>query len=288
MRASAQSATLLAMETPHSRLGWLALCVAPLTTMGCGPARAAGAPIGPQVFGGQGAQIAAPDERPLPPASRTPEGSPEAGPCGRESPPTDAALLDDFEDGDGKLFKGFEREGFWFSVDDKTEGSRILPNGTFAAVLLPAAEATPDNRYAAHLSASGQKQWGAAWGATLAWVRRGVRCPVNLSAFTGLRFRAKGPGTIRVALAVPEVQSREYGGVCADRCYDSHGKSFTLGDRWETYSVRWDRVEQEGWGAEARFTPSRIVQLLIKATPRNLPIDFWVDDLELIPREPGR
>jgi hypothetical protein len=255
----------------------MALCLGALAA-GC-----AGA--GREVFGGQGAQIATLDERPLPAAESAPEAS---GPCGRESPPSDAALVDDFEDGDGKLFKGFEREGYWFSVGDKTEGSVVKPSGTFAAELLPATDATHDNRYAAHLSASGQKDWGVAWGATLAWVRKGVRCPLNLSAFAGLRFRAKGPGTIRAVLAVPEVQAKEYGGVCTERCYDAHGKVFMLSDHWETYTMRWDRVQQEGWGAEARFTPSRLVQFLIKVAPKSLPIDFWVDDVELIPKDAGR
>jgi hypothetical protein len=231
------------------------------------------------VFGGRGAPAL--DEKPLPAADREPE---PVGPCGRAAPPSDTTLLDDFEDGDGTVFKGFEREGYWFSVSDKTAGSVIKPDGTFRAELLPAADATPDNRYAAHLVASGQSQWGATWGATLAWRKDGVRCPLNLSGFAGLRFRAKGPGTIRMGFAVPEVQAKEYGGTCTDRCYDFHGKVFRLGDRWESYTVRWERVQQGGWGREARFTPSRLVQLNIKVDLKDLPADFWIDDLELIPQ----
>jgi hypothetical protein len=237
------------------------------------------------VFGGQGAQVATADERPLPPAD---SGAELSGPCGRAAPASDTALLDDFEDGDGTLFKGFEREGYWFSVGDKTDGSVVKPNGKFLAELLPQAEATHENRYAAHLTASGQKDWGAAWGSTLAWVRNGVRCPLNLSAFGGVRFRAKGPDTIRVVLAVPEVQAKEYGGVCTARCYDAHGKPFVLGDRWDSYVMRWDRLQQEGWGVEARFTPARLVQFLVKVTPKSLPIDFWIDDIELIPKDGGQ
>jgi hypothetical protein len=232
----------------------------------------------PLLFGGQGARIASPDEKPLPAA----DSARDAGPCGRESPASDTALLDDFEDGDGKIFKGFEREGYWFTTSDKTEGALAKPIGNFAAELLPPKESTPENRYAAHLSASGQKDWGVLWGTTLAWVRKGIRCPVNLSSFAGLRFRAKGPGTIRVALSVPEVQAKEYGGLCLERCYDAHGRVFTLSDRWETYTLRWDRMEQEGWGAEARFTPSRLVSFMFKVAVKNLPIDFWVDDIELV------
>jgi len=250
----------------------------------CGCAQTEAASRAPAIFGGRGARIAALDEKPLPPVESAPEA---ASPCGREAPPSETALLDDFEDGDNALFRGFEREGYWFSAGDKTEGSVLEPNGSFAAELLPPAEATRENRYAAHFHASGQKEWGATWGSTLAWTRKGLRCPLNLSRFAGMRFRAKGPGTIRVALVVPEVQAKEYRGTCTDRCYDYHGKVFTLSDRWESYGVRWDRLQQGGWGTEARFTPSRIVQLSINVSVTSLPIDFWVDDFELIPKDTG-
>lgn len=262
--------------------GWLAWVSAGTLVLGC--VQREEGPKPPVVFGGEGARVSTLDEKPLPATDQTPEAK---GPCGREAPPSDTALLDDFEDGDGTLFKGFEREGYWFTVSDSTPGSVLSPVGTFAAELLPAAEGSRDNRYAAHLSASGQKQWGATWGSTLAWTKKGIHCPLNLSGFAGLRFRAKGPGRIRVALAVPEVMPKEYSGTCADRCYDFHGKPLTLSDHWEAYSMRWDRVQQEGWGAEARFTPSRVVQLSIKADLKSLPSDFWVDDLELIPKDEG-
>jgi hypothetical protein len=164
----------------------------------------------------------------------------------------------------------------------------IKPIGKFTAELLPAAEATKENRYAAQFSASGQKDWGASWGSTLTWTKKGIHCPLNLSGFAGVRFRAKGPGRIQMALAVPEVMPKEYRGTCVDHCYDFHGKMFTLSDHWEAYTMRWERLQQGGWGVEARFTPSRIVQLNIKASVETLPIDFWVDDLELIPKDEGK
>ena len=81
-------------------------------------------PQSPKVFGGQGA--ASLDEKPLPAGA----GDPAAlGPCGKSGPASSAALLDDFEDGDGRLFKAFERDGFWFGAGDKTAAFRNFPSG---------------------------------------------------------------------------------------------------------------------------------------------------------------
>lgn len=235
----------------------------------------------PAVFGGKGAQVAGLDEKPLPAGA----GSPDTlGPCGKSTPASDAQLIDDFEDGDDHIFKGFQRDGYWFAASDKTEGSTISPSSPFAAELLPPAEATKDNRYAVHFTAAGEKNWGAVWGTALQWTKDGIKCPLNVSGFAGVRFRAKGPGSVRVALAVPEVTPKDQGGSCAERCYDAHGKLFLLTEKWETYEMRWEKLQQGGWGTEARFTPERIVNITFNVDVKSLPIDFWLDDVELIPK----
>ena len=233
---------------------------------------------GPGVFGGKGASV---DEKPLPEGA----GKPDAlGPCGKDGPVSDAQLIDDFEDGNDRIFKAFRRDGFWFAASDKTEGSTITPFAPFAAELLSAAESTKDNRYAAHLTAAGEKDWGVVWGAQLSWTREGIKCPLNVSGFAGVRFRAKGPGKIRLSIAVPEVTPKDGGGNCAERCYDAHGKIFLLSNAWDSYEMRWEKVQQGGWGTEARFTPERVVNLGINVNVKDLPIDLWIDDVELIPK----
>lgn len=273
----------MSCDTPSSP-AWLQVVAPPLglaVALGLLLLSCQQADKGPSVFGGQGAKL---DEKPLPEGA----GKPEAlGPCGKAGPVSDAQVIDDFEDGNDRIFKGFERDGFWFSASDKTEGSTITPNAPFAAELLPAAESNKDNRYAAHLTAAGEKNWGVVWGAQLSWTREGLKCPLNVSGFSGVRFRAKGPGKIRVSLAVPEVTPKDSGGTCADRCYDAHGKLFLLSDAWDTYEMRWEKMQQGGWGTEARFTPERVVNIAINADPASLPLDLWLDDVELIPKTPA-
>jgi hypothetical protein len=237
----------------------------------------------PTVFGGQGAQVASADEKPLPAGAGALE---PVGPCGKGGPVSDAPLVDDFEDGDARIFKAFERDGFWFTAGDNTPGSSVSPSGTFAPELLSGAESTKDNHYAVHFKASGQTQWGAVLGTALNWTQKGLRCPMNLSGFAGLRFRAKGPGSVRVSLGVPEVVPKDGGGTCTDGCYDAHGKLFLLTEAWDTYEVRWEKLAQAGWGTDARFTPERIVSLNFSATVQALPLDIWIDDIELLAKAP--
>jgi hypothetical protein len=105
LRSSLAFASLWPMRAFHPVHGWFA-CAGALV---CGCVQSEAGPKPPAVFGGVGAQVATLDEKPLPAVDKVPEAT---GPCGREAPPSDTALLDDFEDGDGTLFKGFEREGY--------------------------------------------------------------------------------------------------------------------------------------------------------------------------------
>ena len=87
---------------------------------------------------------------------------------------------------------------------------------------------------------------------------------------------------MRVSVAVPEVTPKDGGGTCTDNCYDAHGKLILLSNAWDTYELRWDRIAQRGWGTEARFTPERIVNIGFNVDVKDLPIDLWIDDVEMI------
>jgi hypothetical protein len=230
------------------------------------------------VFGGTGALV---KELPLAPAP----ASSGTGPCAQGVPPSDVALVDDFEDGDNKPFKGYHREAWWFTVSDHTEGSKLSPDGKFAPARLAAAESNPpDNLFAAHVEASGQTEWGALFATTLRWSDAGVRCPLNVSAFRGVKFRAKGPGSVRFKVDVPGTTPTDYGGECAKGCYDAPGKVITLSDHWDEYVVPWDRLQQGGWGTEVRFDPARVLGVGFAIDVKALPADFWIDDIALIPK----
>ncbi len=61
-----------------------------------------------------------------------------------------------------------------------------------------------------------------------------------------------------------------------------HGKVVYLTNRWDDYLVRWDRLEQQGWGSEAKFDPARVTGFQLAARVQDLPADFWIDDVSFV------
>jgi hypothetical protein len=205
------------------------------------------------------------------------------------APASEDARVEDFEDGDNRLFGGFEREGYWYTATDKTPGSSVFPpEGKFEASKLPEGEATLDNAWAAHFSADGEKDWGATWGTTLRHVGTRAKCSLNVGNFRGLRFRARGKGTVSLRFGMPETVAAEYGGRCVERCWDLHGVTLHLSEGWQVREVRWEQLQQGGWGKSVRFDPKHLLGAEFMAAPANLPADFWIDDLEWIRADAAR
>lgn len=205
------------------------------------------------------------------------------GPCAKAPPPGQDAMLDDFEDGNHQLFKTYHREGWWFTADDGTEGAKVFPEkGEFKATPLPEGESTAENEMALHMAAEGMTNWGVGWGTTLRWKDGGLSCPFNGSHFEGIRFRAKGPGTIKLKINTIETSPPDNGGICKEGCWDAHTKVIRLTEQWQEYFVRWDSLQQEGWGTDSRFDSTRLLALNFTAGPDLLPVDFWVDDVRFI------
>lgn len=233
------------------------------------------------VFGGQGVE---PGAKPLPANMNE---SALRGPCSPAAPPGEALLIDDFEDGDNRPFKEFQREGYWYAAADTTNGEISPKPNAFAAELLAGEESTPQNRMAAHFVASGYSDWGVVWGTSLRWVDAGVKCPFNGTKFLGVKFRARGSGRVRVNFGIPETIPKEYEGICAERCYDTHSRVVTLTPAWETYEVRWAELQQWGWGTQARFDAARILSLQFAVDGKQLPVEVWLDDVAFIESAPA-
>lgn len=231
------------------------------------------------VFGGEGASIEA-QQTPL--SEAPPEQG--SGPCAQAAPASDTVLIEDFEDADHQLFKAFQREGWWYVAVDETQGTIFPTVGEFAATPLPPTEATLENRHALHGKAEGFRDWGVIWGTTTRWVNDGVKCPFNASNFDGMTFRVKGKGSLHLKLGNPATTPPEYEGTCKERCWDAHGMRFPLSDDWQQVVVRWDRVQQGGWGAQAEFDPARLLTMNFSVAGKDLPVEFWLDDLYFLER----
>jgi hypothetical protein len=102
---------------------------------------------------------------------------------------------------------------------------------------------------------------------------------MNASAFAALRLRARGRGKIRVNFGTPDTVPPEEGGKCKQRCWDTHSKVLELTSDWVEYVIPFDRLQQGGWGTQARFDSARLLSLNFSASPEAQPVDFWIDDL---------
>lgn len=258
------------MKTSIALVGLLSLP----SFVGCCPRAAEPEPV----FGGRGANVEGAKSAPL-------EGSAgvvESGPCDAVKPASEQRLIDDFEDADNQMFKTFQRQGWWYVAADQTKGQVFPPIGDFRPTALPENEATPENRYALYGKAEGYEDWGVLWGTTLTWTDGGIKCPLNGSKFEGVRFRAKGNGTLHVKFGNPDTVPTEQEGKCKERCWDTHGMKVSLTEEWQEFTVRYDRLQQGGWGTEAQFDPARLMHLNFSADGKSLPVEFWLDDLEFI------
>jgi hypothetical protein len=203
-------------------------------------------------------------------------GAAAEDPCA-DTPPGSLALIDDFDDGDTVAAPEPNREAYWFLISDESAG-KLEP----AIDFLPT-EGGYRGSKGAHVSASGFDIWGAALVANISH-ETGVRCPFNASRFAGLRFAARGSGRVRVQLAMPEVVDKEFGGKCdpsQQACYDHHGTFVTLSDDFTIHELPWSSLTQRQFGEAVAFNPATIMSLYFSMEAANLPVDMWIDQVEL-------
>lgn len=197
----------------------------------------------------------------------------------------DLALIDDLEDGNAVIAEFEERQGQWSAYNDATSGATQTPAAGKAVT--PEAGGANGSQFALHTSGSGFSEWGA--GIQLDFKNSGSgassREPFDASHYAGISFYAKGSGSPRVELATPATTDSAGGGSCTESCFDTHGKSITLGADWALFTIPFDDLVQEGWGAEAAFSPAELLGLAFKVSgSADAPadFDFWIDDVRFV------
>ena len=81
----------------------------------------------------------------------------------------------------------------------------------------------------------------------------------------------------------PDTTPKENGGKCSDKCWDSYGKLVRIKEGWNQYQIRWNQLQQEGWGTDARFEVERLMNINFSAKTSSLPADVWIDDVRFLP-----
>jgi endoglucanase len=155
-------------------------------------------------------------------------------------------------------------------------GSTIEPKGDFKM----AAGGPEGSKYAARATgktaASGQSIY-----VVLGFALTSSKVPYDARPATGVRFWAKGPARIRFKL--PDVSTAPEGDRCTD-CYNDFGVDLDLSDRWERYTVPFDKMgQQPGWGDRApKISEDQLFAIQFQFGAADQQFEYWVDNIEFV------
>ena len=216
---------------------------------------------------------------PSAPASAPPAAAakpPERTPCPRVTvAPGQDPLIDDMEDENARILIREGRSGVWMVLGDSK--AKQTPRAGQNAFPVPIPDGRDGSRYAVRVFGGRQQNPGPAASLGLS----PGRC-YDASAYAGLEFWARGKSRIHVRVTMIDVMAAEFGGLCRKDCYDSHVEPVDLSPEWTLHRIRWEELEQVGWGRPEVFDPRRLLSIEFSVLPADTPFDFWIDDVAFI------
>ena len=182
----------------------------------------------------------------------------------------DPLLIDDLEDGDGKLDPNYS--GYWYfamDTDDPDAGGEITaPEDTDTprgVTTMPARESSTRAMHAAGTWTG----WGAALGFSFS---QPDTVPIDGSVFKGISFYARASGTTTVRLEV-----------ATEATFDNSNHlwaELSLTSAWGHQEVLWTDLEAPDWDPDAPWEPETMLKVQFHFD--NSDFDFWIDDVRFI------
>jgi hypothetical protein len=188
-------------------------------------------------------------------------------------------LIDDMEDGDERLPIPLRdgRSGHWATYNDGSPTVMQWPHPQGFYVMSAIDPPRGSSRYAARTYGSGlQSPMG--WATIeMTFLASG---PYDASAYSGLTFYARvGANTqTEVRLNVTTLQTLPQGGICK-MCYDSFGKTLSLGTEWKQITLTFAELSQRGFGDPVASFDTAHVYTIDFGFAGPLPFDLWIDDI---------
>lgn len=188
-------------------------------------------------------------------------GSPRTLSCANPIAPT-SSTIDDFETGISPA---------WYEFDDKS-GTATGP--TAIGVMGGAPGSTQGLQFTGTGFMSGPMNFGVGIGK--------VGACIDVSAYTGLTFWAKGNTVLSVELQTPGVEPVMAGGDCPDTalCSDLLATQLPLDATWTMYQVPWGQLKQAGFGYKDDFATRKVINTPLFAaldTPDSAVGTFEID-----------
>jgi hypothetical protein len=175
----------------------------------------------------------------------------------------------DFEDGDS--YFGNRSLGSCFLFNDGTGTQEPASSDE-----LVVAGGPRPSKYMMASSGIGFDIWGAGLGCSLG-------CVYDVSRFRGVRFQvaAEGARSFYLQVATQQTTPIEAGGSCIGNCYDNYRYPIFLADAsWYECTVRFDDLDQAGWGTPVAFDPHAILTVQFNVETWQLPYDLKLDGLQ--------
>jgi hypothetical protein len=173
-------------------------------------------------------------------------------------------VIDELDDSDG-LFSSGAISGEWFTYSDGT-GAIMPPDHTGLDAI--------DGE--AHVAGTGFSMWGAGLSAYFT--------SVDLTAFDGMKLRARGTGSIVIELATPATSPPGEGGTCMGTgCFGHFATSITLEETYRDYDIVFAALAQPSWAQPAELALDGVISLnlVAKVAGAAASLDLWVDRLAL-------
>jgi hypothetical protein len=192
--------------------------------------------------------------------------------CARQVANGTAPLIDDFEDGDNLLAPEERRNGAWYVTQDGSGGVISMNNPP-----LPVDGGAESSARAMHLSGSGFSDWGA--GLSLELRDDGV--PYAVSVYLGIKFYAKGTGSLHVSFGQANLARGTACGTCgedAEDCSIFYGMDIPLSGDWTQFTVPWSMLTRDFAGGTV-FGPDQLLGIQFEV-PADAPFDFWIDSVQ--------
>lgn len=186
----------------------------------------------------------------------------------------EALAIADFDDGlDVMGVDG--RGGVWFGYGDGTGKQTDSP--------IPVVTSDQGGK-AMHVTGSGFTNWGSGIGCAIAFdFQKNVQCPYDASAFTGLRVKVKGEGSVRLRLAqvaTTPVTAKDRRGECDPNvatCDGHHEVTLLLTSTWTEHVLLWSDFKQV-FGKLVDLDPKSVLGLNFEFNSHTT-YDAWIDDI---------
>jgi hypothetical protein len=192
-----------------------------------------------------------------------------------------ADMIDNLDDGDGRILMTGGRQGPWHTFNNNSNGGNQQP--AYTSTFLPQSGGANNTPYAVHTTGSGYSFAGVGFDLNNATTTE--ESPqsqlYNAGAFTGISFWAKGNGNLRIEFPQRSFVPTANGGSCSSNCWNVYGSRAIQGKltaQWQQFTIPFSSLQRDDGSTSPAFTPAELMGIAFKHEGDTF--DFWIDEVQ--------